>query len=75
MKMKKVAAALVAIAGLVLLALSIMKRDEGALWMPLMFFVAMLCELLAVAMLTYDAEEAVAVRKRMDEAAESKARS
>lgn len=64
------AAAVIAIAGIVLFVLSIIQRDAGVFWMPIMFFIGLILELVAVILVTYDDKEAVAVRKQMDELAQ-----
>ncbi len=61
MKMSKVGAAVFAIASVVLLVLSIIERDAGLLWMPVLHLVGWVLLLVATALATYnpaDAEEA-----------------
>lgn len=67
MKLSHMAGGILSIAGAALVVLSIINRDAGALWMPIMLFLGLLCVLGAIVFFTYDDAEAAEVRRRMDE--------
>ena len=69
MKLAKLVAAVLSLAGIVLVVLSIINRGGGVMWMPVAFFLGILLELVAVVFVTYDDAEAVEARRRFDEAA------
>ncbi|NLT35456.1 MAG: hypothetical protein GXX83_06120 [Gaiellales bacterium] len=62
MKMSRVGAAIFAIAAVVLLVLSVIERDAGLLWMPVLHIVGWLLLLVATALATYNPVAAEAAR-------------
>lgn len=62
MKASKVGAGVFAIAAVVLLVLSVIERDAGLLWMPVLHLVGWLLLLVATALATYNPAEAEAAR-------------
>lgn len=60
-------AGVIVLAGLVLMALSVVNRDAGQFWMPWMHVASWAVIMVGVAAFTYEPEEAIQARKRYGE--------
>lgn len=69
MKSSQAGGGVLTVAGVAAIVLSIINRDGGATWMPIMLFLGLLLLLVAVVLFTYDSKEAAEARERLEKAA------